>query len=117
VVSNFRSGSTRIDGIRIASSFGAPVKAAAAGEVVYAGNEVPGYGQLVLVRHSSNWVTAYALNSNLRVSKNDRVEAGQHIADVGRASADGDSLLHFEIRRGVSPVNPIEHLPQRRTAS
>ena len=117
VVSNFRAGDTRIDGIRIASTFGSPVRAAAAGQVVYAGNEVPGYGQLVLIRHASNWVTAYALNSNLRVSKNDEVTAGQHIADVGRASTDGDPLLHFEIRRGVSPVDPIEHLPERGSAS
>ena len=73
----------RIDGIRIAARLGDPVRAAADGEVVYAGNELQGYGELVLVRHENNWVTAYGLNSVLRVNVGDRVTAGQHIADAG----------------------------------
>ena len=104
---------SRIDGIRIAARLGDPVRAAADGEVVYAGNELQGYGELVLVRHANNWVTAYGLNSILRVSVGDQVTAGQHIADAGASGSETRTALHFEVRRGVSPVDPMQVLPAR----
>ena len=103
----------RIDGIRIAARLGDPVRAAADGEVVYAGNELQGYGELVLIRHENNWVTAYGLNSILRVNVGDRVTAGQHIADAGASGSETRTALHFEVRRGVSPVDPMQVLPSR----
>jgi murein DD-endopeptidase MepM/ murein hydrolase activator NlpD len=104
---------SRIDGIRIAARLGDPVRAAADGEVVYAGNELQGYGELVLVRHANNWVTAYGLNSILRVNVGDRVTTGQHIADAGASGSETRTALHFEVRRGVSPVDPMQVLPAR----
>jgi len=101
----------RIDGIRIAAGLGQRVNAAAPGEVVYAGNELQGYGNLVLIRHADNWVTAYGLNSVLRVTVGQQVSAGQHIADAGASGALTRPALHFEVRRGVSPVDPMQVLP------
>jgi murein DD-endopeptidase MepM/ murein hydrolase activator NlpD len=103
----------RLDGIRIAARVGEPVRAAAAGEVVYVGNELQGYGELVLIRHPERWVTAYGLNAQIRVSVGDQVSAGQHIADAGGAGGGEQPALHFEIRRGVTPVNPEQQLPSR----
>lgn len=107
------NGDARIDGIRIAARLGEPVRAAAPGEVVYAGNELQGYGELVLIRHSDNWVTAYGLNSTLRVSVGQQVQAGHHIADAGQSGGVSRPTLHFEVRRGVSPVDPMQVLPTR----
>jgi len=89
------------------------VRAAADGEVVYAGNELQGYGELVLVRHANNWVTAYGLHSILRVNVGDQVTTGQHIADAGASGSETRTALHFEVRRGVSPVDPMQVLPAR----
>ena len=91
---------------------GEPVRAAAAGEVVYAGNELQGYGELVLLRHG-DWVTAYAHNSVLRVSVGQQVEAGAVIAEAGSSGSANRVQVHFEIRRGVTPVDPMQHLPRR----
>lgn len=114
VVAQFGNTSgRRLDGIRISARVGEPVRAAAAGEVVYAGNELQGYGELVLIRHEDRWVTAYGLNSVLRVQQGQRVNAGDHIADAGGAGPGEGPVLHFEIRRGVTPVNPIDQLPRR----
>ncbi len=81
--------------------------------MVYAGNELQGYGELVLIRHEGRWVTAYGLNSNIIVQEGQRVTAGQHIANAGGDGGDDGPALHFEIRRGVTPVNPEQHLPPR----
>lgn len=114
VVAQFGNASgRRLDGIRISARVGEPVRAAAAGEVVYAGNELQGYGELVLIRHEDRWVTAYGLNSVLRVQQGQRVNAGEYIADAGGVGPGEGPVLHFEIRRGVTPVNPIDHLPRR----
>ncbi|MGY6629254.1 MAG: LysM peptidoglycan-binding domain-containing protein [Oceanicaulis sp.] len=114
VVAQFgNSSGRRLDGIRVSARVGEPVRAAAAGEVVYAGNELQGYGELVLIRHEDRWVTAYGLNSVLRVQQGQRVNAGDHIADAGGAGPGEGPVLHFEIRRGVTPVNPLDHLPRR----
>lgn len=114
VIANFGSqpGGRRNDGIKIAANIGDPVRAAAAGEVVYAGNELQGYGELILIRHG-DWVTAYAHNSVLRVSVGQQVEAGAVIAEAGSTGAASRVQVHFEIRRGVSPVDPLQYLPRR----
>ncbi len=99
------------DGINIAAPRGAPVVAAERGEVVYAGNELRGFGNLLLIRHENGWVTAYAHNSSLLVSKGERVSRGQVIARVGRSGNVDRPQLHFEIRKGSRAVDPRELLP------
>jgi hypothetical protein len=89
------------DGINIAAAEGTIVNAAADGIVTYAGNELKAYGNLLLIQHGDGWVTAYALNRELLVKRGDRVRQGQPIARM-------DSLLHFEVRRGSQPINPLE---------
>ncbi|MFW6412537.1 MAG: LysM peptidoglycan-binding domain-containing protein, partial [Oceanicaulis sp.] len=113
VVTRFREGEGRMDGVRIAAPIGTPVRAAADGEVVYANNEIQGYGELVLIRHADRLTTAYGLNSVIRVEVGQQVRAGDHIADTGSSEANGDGVLHFEIRRNVSPVDPLTLLPRR----
>jgi murein DD-endopeptidase MepM/ murein hydrolase activator NlpD len=96
----------RNDGINIAAPAGTPIRAAAAGTVSYAGHELKGYGNLVLIQHEDGYVTAYAHAESLTVSRGDHVDKGQVI---GLAGATGDvdrPQLHFEIRKGITPVNP-----------
>lgn len=100
----------RNDGINIAVAEGTSVRASAAGQVVYAGSELDGYGQLVLIRHSNGYVTAYAHNSRLMVREGDQVDRGQVIAEAGSTGTVDSPQLHFEIRRGVSPEDPMRHL-------
>lgn len=100
----------RNDGINIAADEGDSVRAAAGGTVVYAGGELQGYGELVLIRHDGGWVTAYAHNSRLLVAEGDRVEQGQLIAEAGSTGSVDTSQVHFEIRRGVTPEDPMGHL-------
>ncbi len=98
------------EGINIAAPEGAPVRAAADGVVAYAGNELKDYGNLVLIRHKGGWVTAYAHNKALKVKRGDRVRQGQVIASVGRTGAVRTPQLHFELRKGATPVDPLVHL-------
>ncbi len=98
------------DGINLAVPAGTPVKAADEGTVVYAGNELQGYGNLVLVRHSNGWVTAYAHNSELLVSKGDTVKRGQVISKAGATGNVTSPQLHFELRKGSRPVDPTPYL-------
>jgi murein DD-endopeptidase MepM/ murein hydrolase activator NlpD len=100
----------RNDGINIEVREGESVRAAASGQVVYAGSELAGYGRLVLIRHSGGYVTAYAHNSNLMVSEGDQIERGQVIARAGSTGTVDSSQVHFEIRRGVNPEDPMRHL-------
>jgi murein DD-endopeptidase MepM/ murein hydrolase activator NlpD len=100
----------RNDGINIAANEGDSVRAAAGGTVVYAGGELQGYGELVLIRHDGGWVTAYAHNSRLLVAEGDRVDQGQLIAEAGSTGSVDTSQVHFEIRRGVTPEDPMGHL-------
>ena len=97
-------------GINIAVPEGTPVRAAAAGEVIYAANGLADYGQLVLVRHSNGFVTAYAHNKSLMVRRGDRVRQGQVVAKSGKSGAVSSPQVHFEIREGKTPVNPMSHL-------
>ncbi|HEX2582339.1 MAG TPA: M23 family metallopeptidase [Dongiaceae bacterium] len=99
------------DGINIAAPDGAPVKAAADGVVAYAGNELRGFGNLVLIRHANGWITAYAHNDALMVKKGDMVKKGQVIAKVGQTGGVDSPQLHFEVRRGAMAVDPLPHLP------
>jgi len=94
------------DGVNIAAPEGTPVRAAQSGVVVYAGNELKGYGNLLIVRHSGGWMTAYAHNSKLLVSRGAEVKKGQAIAAVGSSGNVTSPQLHFEIRRGKNAVNP-----------
>ena len=98
------------DGINLAVPEGTPVKAAEDGVVAYAGNELKGYGNLVLVRHANGYVTAYAHASELLVKRGDTIKRGQVIAKSGQSGEVASPQLHFEIRKGSAPVDPLQFL-------
>ena len=98
------------DGINLAVPEGTPVKAAEDGVVAYAGNELKGYGNLVLIRHSNGFVTAYAHASEILVKRGDQVKRGQVIAKSGQTGSVTAPQLHFEIRKGATPVDPSQYL-------
>ncbi len=98
------------DGINIAVPEGTPVKASDDGVVAYSGNELKGYGNLVLVRHANGHVTAYAHASELMVKRGDSVKRGQTIAKSGQTGNVSSPQLHFEIRKGATPVDPMQFL-------
>lgn len=99
-------GGVQNDGINIAAARGTPVKAAESGTVLYAGDEVKGFGKLVLIGHAEGYVTAYADNDELLVSKGQRVAKGMVIAKVGQTGNVTSPQLHFEIRQKNKPVDP-----------
>jgi len=101
---------THNDGINIAAPKDAPVRAADAGVVAYAGNELKGYGNLLLIKHSGGWMTAYAHNDVLLVKRGETVKRGQEIAKVGSTGVNGPPQLHFEIRRGTKALDPDQYL-------
>ncbi len=98
------------DGINLAVPEGTPIKAAEDGVVAYAGNELKGYGNLVLVRHANGFVTAYAHASDILVKRGDTVKRGQVIAHSGQTGNVTSPQLHFEIRKGATPVDPAQYL-------
>ncbi len=98
------------DGINIAVPEGTPIKAAEDGVVAYSGNELKGYGNLVLVRHANGHVTAYAHASELLVKRGETVKRGQTIAKSGQTGNVSSPQLHFEIRKGATPVDPMQFL-------
>ena len=98
------------DGINLAVPEGTPVKAAEDGVVAYAGNELKGYGNLVLIRHANGFVSAYANASELLVKRGDSVKRGQTIAHAGQTGNVTSPQLHFEIRKGSTPVDPTKYL-------
>ncbi len=100
----------RNDGINLAVPAGTPVHAAENGTVIYAGNELEGYGNLILVQHDDDWVSAYAHNETLKVSRGDKVTRGQSIASVGKSGSVEMPQLHFELRKKSKPVDPLPHL-------
>jgi murein DD-endopeptidase MepM/ murein hydrolase activator NlpD len=104
-------GGTHNDGINIAAPAGTPVLAADDGVVAYAGNELRGYGNLVLIKHARGWMTAYAHNAALLVKRGQPVKRGQTIARVGATGAVGEPQLHFEIRHGTRALDPDDYLP------
>jgi murein DD-endopeptidase MepM/ murein hydrolase activator NlpD len=114
VISDYGSTRTgeRNDGINIAAAQGAPIHAAASGTVSYCGNELKGYGNLVLIKHEGGYITAYAHVDNFIVNRDDRVLAGQVIAYAGATGDVATPQLHFEIRQGVRPIDPKALLPK-----
>ena len=108
VISNFgtKPNGLHNDGINIAARKGTPIKAAENGVVVYVGNQLRGYGNLLLVRHGEGWVTAYAHASKFLVKPGDRVKQGQSIAEVGQTGNVDQPQVHFEVRKGTRAVNP-----------
>jgi len=86
------------------------VIAAEGGMVVYAGNEIRGFGNLVLIKHSNGWMTAYAHNDRLLVTRGQEVKRGQIIAKAGSTGSVSTPQLHFELRRGSRPVDPIRYM-------
>jgi murein DD-endopeptidase MepM/ murein hydrolase activator NlpD len=101
------------DGIDIAAPRGTPVRAAAAGEVVYSDNRLAGYGRLIIIRHAGDLFTAYAHNERNLVSRGDKVKQGEIIARVGETGRATGPHLHFEVRRGPTPVDPLAYLPRQ----
>lgn len=112
VVGQFGDGESITAGIDIAGQKGQPVKAAGPGIVVYAGSGVRGYGNLILLKHNDQFLSAYAHNDSLMVKENDVVEAGETIATMGNSDAE-DTRLHFEVRKDGQPENPLDFLPSR----
>lgn len=108
IISGFKNNGN--DGINIAVPEGTPVKAADEGTVAYSGSELKGYGNLVLVRHANGYVSAYAHNGELKVKKGDVVKRGQTIATAGQTGNVSSPQLHFEIRKGSTPVDPTGYL-------
>lgn len=103
------------DGINLAAPRGTPVRAAQTGVVAYAGNELRGFGNLVLIRHSNGIMTAYAHNEELLVKQGQKVERGQKVAKVGSSGSVETPQLHFEVRSGRDPIDPVKFL--RRNAA
>lgn len=99
------------DGINIKAPLGTAVKAADAGTVAYAGNELKGFGNLILIKHNDGWITAYAHNDRLFVKKGQKVARGEKIASVGSSGGVTSPQLHFEVRTGKKAVNPRAYLP------
>jgi murein DD-endopeptidase MepM/ murein hydrolase activator NlpD len=112
IISTFGEKPTgmRNEGINIAVPEGTSVRAAGSGIVAYAGNELKGYGNLILVRHDGGWVTAYAHNKELLVNRGDSVERGDVIATAGQTGSVTSPQVHFEVRKGATAVDPMKHL-------
>ena len=98
------------DGINIKATARAAIKSADKGTVAYAGSELKGFGNLILIKHDDGWITAYAHNDRLLVKKGQRVVRGEKISTAGSSGGVGACQLHFEVRRGKTPVNPMSYL-------
>ncbi len=112
VIAGFGATAKTQSGVHISGRIGQPVRAAAGGEIVYAGSGLPGYGQLLIIKHTPEYLSAYGHNDKLLVGEGDRVTGGQQIARMGTGPG-RRALLHFEIRRDGQPVNPLSRLPRR----
>ncbi len=112
VVVTYAGGDPTRQGIDIAGDFGQPVRAARDGEVVYSGAGLIGYGELVIIKHSTELLSAYGHNRVRLVKEGDKIKAGQKIAEMGKNAANR-VLLHFEVRKGGKPVDPLPLLPAR----
>jgi len=112
VIAGYGATAKTQSGVHIGGRTGQPVRAAAGGEIVYAGSGLPGYGQLLIIKHSAQYLSAYGHNDKLLVGEGDRVTGGQQIARMGTGPGQR-ALLHFEIRRDGQPVNPLSRLPRR----
>jgi lipoprotein NlpD len=112
VISTYSKSAAGRKGIDIAGKSGQKVAAAASGKVVYSGNGLPRYGNLIIIKHNDAYLSAYAHNKNLLVKEGQQVKVGQKIALLGRTGTQRDQL-HFEIRRHGKPVDPMRFLPKR----
>lgn len=112
LIGRFASNGSLNKGIDIAGQLGQPVLAASNGTVVYAGSGLRGYGELVIIKHSDTYVSAYGHNRRLLVREGQQVKVGQNIAEMGSTGTDRVKL-HFEIRRQGKPVDPLQYLPNR----
>ncbi|RMW98076.1 peptidoglycan DD-metalloendopeptidase family protein [Pseudoxanthomonas spadix] len=112
LVGRFVAGDATNQGVDIAGHGGDAVRAAADGVVVYSGAGLVGYGELIIVKHSEAWLSAYGHNRKRLVNEGQNVKAGQQIAEMGRSGASRD-MLHFEIRYNGKPVDPLGYLPAR----
>ena len=112
IISGFgkKPNGERNDGINLAVPEGTPVKAAEDGTVIYSGNELKSYGNLILIRHADGWVSAYAHNKELTVNRGDQVRRGEIVAMSGMSGGVTTPQVHFELRREATPVDPISHL-------
>ncbi|HEY5971858.1 MAG TPA: peptidoglycan DD-metalloendopeptidase family protein [Pseudoxanthomonas sp.] len=112
VIGRFAAGDATKQGVDIGGSGGQAVRAAGDGVVVYSGAGLVGYGELVIIKHSETWLSAYGHNRKRLVNEGQNVKAGQQIAEMGRSGASRD-MLHFEIRDNGKPVDPLLYLPRR----
>lgn len=112
IVGRFAAGDPTRQGVDIAGNGGSPVRAAADGVVVYSGAGLVGYGELIIVKHDEQWLSAYGHNRARLVNEGQRVKAGEQIAEMGRSGASRD-MLHFEIRYNGKPQDPLLVLPKR----
>jgi murein DD-endopeptidase MepM/ murein hydrolase activator NlpD len=112
-----KAGKRFNDGVNIAAPAGTPVRAAAAGVVIYTGNELRSFGNLILIRHAAGWSSAYAHTEAVRVRRNQRVARGAVIASVGRSGSVACPQLHFELRRDAQAVDPFAVLADPPRAS
>ncbi len=114
IISSFgaKPNGEKNDGINLAVPEGTSVKAAEDGVVIYAGNELKSYGNLVLIRHKDGWVSAYAHNRAIKVKRGDEVRRGQIIAEAGMSGSVTSPQVHFELRKGATPVNPLDYLAE-----
>ncbi|MDR6842430.1 peptidoglycan DD-metalloendopeptidase family protein [Pseudoxanthomonas sacheonensis] len=112
VIGRFTSGDATKQGVDIAGANGQAVRAASDGVVVYSGGGLVGYGELIIIKHSESWLSAYGHNRKRLVNEGQNVKAGQQIAEMGRSGASRD-MLHFEIRYNGKPVDPLQYLPKR----
>ena len=111
VISTYKYKKADRKGIKIAGKEGKPIKAAASGKVVYSGNGLISYGNLVIIKHNRTYLSAYAHNRKLLVKEGDIIKSGQKIAELGKTGTDSPQL-HFEIRKNGKPVNPLNYLPR-----
>ena len=112
LINRYVAGEPTRQGVDIAGSSGAPVRAAGDGVVVYSGSGLVGYGELIIIKHNDAWLSAYGHNRNRLVDEGQLVKAGQQIAEMGRSGAARD-MLHFEVRYNGKPVDPLQYLPAR----
>jgi len=110
IVKRFKRGAADAKGIDIAGKQGAPILAAAGGQVVYSGDGLISYGNLIIIKHNRQFLSAYAYNQKLLVKEGEKVNAGQRIALMGSKDKSGP-MLHFEIRKNGKPVDPLKYLP------
>ena len=112
LLQTFRATDRTRQGIRIGGRAGEPVRACADGIVVYSGGGLKGYGNLIIIKHTDQYLSAYGFNRSLLVKEGEHVTRGQTIAEVGQGP-EGTHLLHFEVRRNGTAVDPLAYLPPR----